>query len=321
MNALHNPPQQLVVGSGATGTATALLLANSGISVRIVTRSGSGPDHPNVERTAADVAAPGVLAQLAEGVTAIYNCANPAYHRWTTDWPPLADAFIDAAAKTGAVLVTLSNLYGYAPPTRPMRATDPLIPETVKGAVRADMWKDAKQAHDQGTIRAVEVRASDFIGPGLGENGHMGDRVIPRLLAGKSVSLLGRVDQPHSWTAVDDVARTLVAAAQNEQAWGRAWHVPTAPPKTQRDLVHQMCEIAGIAPVNVKTIPNLAVSALGLFMPALRELKEMLYQFEAPFIIDAQETTEVLGLTHTPLGTTLAKTIESYQPKGTPLPA
>ena len=183
----------LVVGAGATGSATATLLASTGANVTVVTRSGSGPDLPGVTRLAADATDVDRLAATAAGAAVIYNCANPAYHRWETDWPPLAASLLAAAERSGAVLVTLSNLYGYPNPTRPMTATDELNPSSRKGAVRVAMWRDALAAHDAGRLRMTEVRASDFIGPDLGENGHMGDRVIPRLLANKSVSLLGHL--------------------------------------------------------------------------------------------------------------------------------
>ncbi len=310
----HNRPIHVIVGAGATGTATARLLADRGERVRVITRSGSGLAHPNVEVVAADAGDAAAFRSAAAGATIIYNCANPPYHRWTTDWPPVAASLLDAAEHLDAVLVTLSNLYAYAPPTAPMRATDPLDPPSVKGGVRADMWHAAKAAHDAGRVRAVEVRASDFIGPGLGANGHMGDRVVPRVLAGKSVSLLGRTDQAHSWTAISDVAETLVAVGQDERAWGRAWHVPTAPPMTQEQLVHRMCALAGVEPVKVKTLPRVLLTVVGVAVPAMRELKEVLYQFESPFVIDSSDTTRQLGLGHTPLDDTLMATLDSYRP-------
>ena len=302
----------LVVGAGATGTATTKLLAQSGASVTVVTRSGSGPDMAGVTRLATDAADADQLASIAAGATAIYNCANPPYHRWQSDWPPLADSLLVAAERSGAVLVTLSNLYGYPNPSKPMRATDELNPSSRKGAVRAAMWQDALAAHDAGRLRMTEARASDFIGPGLGDNGHMGDRVIPRLLAGKSVSLLGDLDQPHSWSAVDDVARTLVALGTDERAWGRAWHVPTVAPLSQRELVLRMCELANVSPVKIKAMPKLALRAAGLFVPAVRELGEVSYQFDAPFVIDSSETTDVFDLSPTALDVTLRATLASY---------
>jgi len=116
----------VIVGAGAVGTATAKLLADRGERVRIITRSGSGPQHPAIERISADATDTDRLADLAAGATAQYNCANPQYHRWLTDWPPLATALLTAAERTGAVLATVSNLYGYGPVAGPITPETPL---------------------------------------------------------------------------------------------------------------------------------------------------------------------------------------------------
>lgn len=312
-NTARTAEHHIVVGAGATGTATARLLAENGKRVTVISRSGRGPAEPGIELVAADASDRQTLTELTVGAAAIYNCANPQYHQWATAWPPLAEALLAAAEANDAVLVTLSNLYGYADPTAPMKATDPLNPSSIKGGIRAKMTNDALAAHNAGRVRVTEARASDFIGPGVGETGHMGDRVVPRILAGKSVSLLGNVDKAHSWTAIDDVANTLVTIASDERAWGRAWHVPTVEPMTQRELVHRMCALAGVEPVKVKTLPSAVLTVGGLFVPALRELKEMLYQFTEEFIIDSQETTDVFGIKPTPLDDTLRAALASYR--------
>lgn len=302
----------LIVGAGPTGSATARLLASTGNLVTIVTRSGSGPAEPGITQIAADAADSEQFTRIAVGASVIYNCANPPYHRWSTDWPPLAASLLQAAQANDAVLVTLSNLYMYAKPTSAMRATNPLDAPSVKGNVRAHMWGDALAAHNTGRVRVTEARASDFIGPDVGANGHMGDRVVPRILRGKKVSLLGDVDAIHSWTAIDDVARTLVALGSDERAWGPPWHVPTVPPLSQRALVHKMCALAGVDPVKVSSIPNVIIRALGLAVPAMREMREVAYQFQAPFVIDSQETTDVFGIEPTALHSTLQTTLSSY---------
>jgi nucleoside-diphosphate-sugar epimerase len=302
----------LVIGAGATGAATAKRLADAGANVRIVTRSGSGPDHPGIERVAANAADKATLLRLATGAEVIYNCANPQYHQWASDWPPLAASILNAAEQTGAVLVTLSNLYGYAEPTSPMTAHDPLNPPSRKGQIRTDMWHAALASHQAGRARIVEARASDFIGPDLGSTSHMGDRVVPRIIKGKSVSLLGDIDAAHSWTAIDDVARTLIMLGQQPASWGRAWLVPTVAPLSQRQLVTAFCDAAGVEPVKVSSIPGFAVWAGGVFSPAMRELREVAYQFEAPFVMDSSETTAQFDLHPTPLIETLQATLASY---------
>lgn len=307
----------LVIGAGVIGAGVARRLADRGERVRLVTRSGSGPDRPDIERVAADATDAESLATLAAGAATIFNCANPPYPKWASAWPPLSAGVIAAADASGARLVTMSNLYGYAADSSPMRATDELDPPTRKGEIRAAMWRDALTAHDAGRIETTEVRASDFIGPGVGANGHIGDRFVPRLLAGKSVSVLGRPDVEHSWTYVDDVVTTLVAVAGDDRSFGRPWHVPTLAPLTFEQLAAEFARVGGTPAVKVKSIPAALPKIVGIVSPMMRELPEMRYQFDHPFVIDAADTTETFGITPTPLADQVAATIDSYrQPTG-----
>jgi saccharopine dehydrogenase-like NADP-dependent oxidoreductase len=103
----------VVVGAGAVGRATAELLSSVGHRVRVISRSGRDVAVPGVECSACDAAAVQQLTAVTEGAAALYNCANPAYHRWTEEWPSLAAALLTVAERHGAVLATVSNLYPY----------------------------------------------------------------------------------------------------------------------------------------------------------------------------------------------------------------
>jgi nucleoside-diphosphate-sugar epimerase len=303
--------RHVVVGAGAVGTATARLLAGQGDLVTVVTRSGSGPSDPAITRLAADAADADVLTGLSTDAVAIYNCANPPYHRWSVDWPPLAGSLLTAAERTGAVLATVSNLYGYGPVDGPMTEDTPLDASGPKGQVRARMWHDAVAAHRSGRLRATEVRGSDYLGGGA--QSQIGDRVVPRLLAGRRVQVLGGADQPHSWTFVDDVARLLVTAASDERAWGRAWHVPSGPPRTQRQVVADLCRVAGVPPVRVDVLHRPLLRVLGLVNPTIREVGEVLYQFERPYLLDSTAAQRTFGLAPTPWDEVLAAVVRQYR--------
>src|SRR6266498_1353209 len=125
--------------------------------------TGSGPTHPAIERVAADATDAERLSALADGAAALYNCANPLYHRWLTDWPPLASSLLTAAERSGAVLVSASNLYGYGPVDGPITPETPLAATQPKLRLRAQMWRDALAAHQAGRLRTSEARASDYI--------------------------------------------------------------------------------------------------------------------------------------------------------------
>jgi len=299
----------LVVGAGAIGSGVAAELSARGESVTVVSRRGRHPQLAGVSGVAADAADASRLAELARGTTAIFNCVSPAYHRWLTDWPPIASALLHAAEDSGAVLVTTSNLYAYGRPAGPMSSTDALAADYAKAQVRAGMWNDAVKAHRAGRLRAAEVRASDYVGPNAA--GFIDQQLLPRLLKGQRCLMIGRLDVAHSWTFTYDTARTLVAVADQPVAWGRAWHAPTNPPRTQRELVADLADAAGVARPRVSSIPTSALMVMGLFNPIVRELRHTLYQFTAPFVIDDTATRAELGLTPTPWPDVLVTTVAS----------
>jgi nucleoside-diphosphate-sugar epimerase len=301
----------LVVGAGAIGATVALMLAEQQHSVRLVSRRGGGPLHSRINLVAGDAKDVEMVCELATGQTAIFNCISPPYNQWPTQWPPMANALLLAAEKSGAVLATMSNLYVYGRPAGPMTPQSPFLANYEKAKVREKMWLDAVAAHDTGRIRATEVRASDYIGPNA--QSAMGDRVFPRVLAGKSCTIIGSPDVLHSWTYTHDVARTLITCANDPKAWGKAWHAPTNVPRTQREVVNDIADVAGLAHVKVKPVPTFVIKALGIFNPLMRELPKTMYQFTSPFIIDDSATRETFGLEPTPWAEMLQATLDSYR--------
>src|SRR4051812_36869976 len=282
----------VIVGAGPIGSTTASLLADRGERVRVVTRSGKGLEHPNVERVAADATDADRLTALTEGAVALYNCASPAYHQWLTDWPPIAAALLTSAERTGAVLATTSNLYGYGEVHGPITSSTPLAATHPKLRLRADMWRAALAAHEAGRLRATEVRGSDY----LEANSIFAFALGKPLLAGKRAWSPAPLDVPHSWTSITDVAALLTPAATDERAWGRAWLVPSEPPLTIRELATRFTAVAGVGAPKLGVIPAPVLRAVGLFSPMVKELGTTAYQFSRPFVLDADESTEVFGL-------------------------
>lgn len=296
--------RHVIVGAGPVGTSVARLLVADGHEARMVTRRGTGPD--GVERIAVDAGDAARLVQLTRGAAALYNCANPAYHRWVTDWPPIATAMLRAAEQSGAVLVITGNLYGYGPVDGPLTEDLPLASTGTKGRVRAQMWHDALAAHQAGRIRATEIRGSDYVGPDA--NSLLTIAVVPRLAAGKTAYVPAPVDVPHTWTAVADMARMLVTAAGDSRAWGRAWHVPSAEPATLRQLSGMAAHELGVEP-RLRELPYSALWAAGLVNPMARELRETRYQFARPFVMDSSAAQRIFGIGPTPLAESVRQTV------------
>jgi len=297
----------VVIGAGPVGAGIAALLAERGTPVTVVTRSGSGPDHALVTKVKADAADAKALVAAATGAEAIYNCANPPYHQWDTAWPPMHVAMMTAAERTGAVLVMMDNLYAFGPgSTMPMREGDATNAKGPKGAVRARMEKDLLDAHATGRLRATFARASDFYGPEV-RGAALGERVWPKVLAGKNAQLLGALDVPHSISYMPDVVRTLVTIAADERAWGTAWHVPNAPAGTQRQTIEAFAKAAGTN-AGVSAVPKVILTAMGVFSPMMKAMRETWYQFSDPWITDSTLTEQMFGLAATPLAVGAAAT-------------
>jgi nucleoside-diphosphate-sugar epimerase len=305
----------VVVGKGAVGTTIARLLAQQGHQVRVVSRSG-GPSPTvgsaggeGIEHIRADAADTAALTGHARGAVAIYNCVNPPYHRWPTEWPPMATAMLDAAEATGAVLVITGNLYGYGPVSRPMTEDMPLAATGTKGQVRARMWTEALERYQAGRVRVTEARSSDYFGPLVTDQGQLGQRIMPKLLRGRSVSVIGDPDAPHSWTYIPDVAAAMATLATDERAWGRPWHVPSAVGLSQRQMITALAEAAATGPIKVSAVPAAVLSAAGLVVPLMRELREVRYQFDRPFLLDSSAYESTFGGRATPLAEAVAATV------------
>jgi nucleoside-diphosphate-sugar epimerase len=244
------------------------------------------------------------------------NCVNPPYHRWPADWPPIAASVLAAAEHSGAVLVTLSNLYGYGPrvpggydQAHPITEATPLAATGRKGRVRARVWEDALAAHRAGRVRVTEVRAADFVGPGA--QSAMGERIVRHVRQGKNVSVLGRADRPHTWSFTDDVARMLVTAGTDPRAWGHAWHVPSNEPLSQRQVIDDFARAAGVGQVRVGEIPSVVVRGLGLVWPLMRELRETEYQFREDFVMNSSAAQATFALKPAPWEEIVAVTVNS----------
>jgi dTDP-D-glucose 4,6-dehydratase len=275
-------------------------------SVRLVSRRGTSLD--GARAISADAADRESLLAATTGADVIYNCVNPAYHLWQEAWPPIARNLIDAAEHADAVLVTLSNLYGYGPVDDAMTEDMPLPGHTRKGSVRANMWHEALAAHQAGRIRTTEVRASDYIGE-AGSQTNFGDRVIPKLRAGKPVTLMGRTDQPHSWTYTGDAARLLSIVGTDERAWGKAWHVPSNPPVTQAQVIADLAAGMDVAVPKIRTAGAGMLRVVGLFNADARELVEMMYEFDRPFVMDSTRAQRTFGLSPTPWPDVIQETL------------
>ncbi|ROP34581.1 nucleoside-diphosphate-sugar epimerase [Pseudokineococcus lusitanus] len=292
--------RHVVVGKGPVGSAVAQVLVREGHEVVVLSRSG-GTSTAQVRHVAVDAADGAALAAATGRADALYNAVNPKdYTRWAREWPPVAAALLRAAEESGAVLAVMGNLYGYGRPDGPMTASTPLAATDAKGRLRARMWRDALAAQEAGRVRGVvEVRASDFVGAVPTPQSHL-TRQLATLRRGGRAWVVGDPDALHSWTYVPDVAELLVRVATDASTWGRAWMVPSGDPRSQRQALTDVAAAMGARTPRVSGMPWPVLRAVGLAVPQMGEIVGIRHQWDGDFVLDATETTAVLGLTATP---------------------
>jgi nucleoside-diphosphate-sugar epimerase len=217
-----------------------------------------------------------------------------------------------AAERVGALLVTLENVYGYGPTGgRAMTEDLPLAATTVKGRTRAAMTRELLAAEDTGRVRIAIGRASDFFGPGVTES-TLGPQVFANALARKRAVFLGNPNLPHTYSYVPDIAAGLATLGTDDRAVGGVWHLPGPETVTTRALLELVAGHLG-HPVGIRSIPNLAVRALGVAVPMMRGLAEMSYEFDEPFVLDTTKYVSTFGAAGTPLATAIEETVVWYR--------
>ena len=303
----------VVLGTGQVGCALAACLAGRGLAVRAVSRHRPAALAGGIEWRAADVADPGAAAGAATGAAVVDQCLNAPYAQWPELFPPLQRGALAAAERAGALLVTLENLYGYGPSGgKPMTEDLPLAATTVKGRTRAAMTGELLAAAAAGRVRIAIGRASDFFGAGVTEGSTLGRRVFGNALAGRRADFIGDPGLPHTYSYVPDIAAGLATLGTDPRAAGQVWHLPGPPTVTTRALLDLTAAEVG-HPVAIRSVSRRALRALGLVSPMMRELAEMAYQFEEPFILDTARYEATFGPAGTPLAAAVAVTIAWYR--------
>lgn len=307
-------PGHVIFGTGAIGLATLDALRRRGESVRLVNRSGRAPVPDGVEVVAGDARDPEFTAEAARGAAVVYQTLAPPYPEWTAQFPALQAGVLAAAEANGARLVSMENVYMYGRPGgHTLTEETGHNAHTKKGRLRGEMSRSLLAAHHAGRVEVAIGRASDYFGPRGGAQSNLGDRLFPAALNGTAASVLGNPDQPHSYTYIPDIGEGLAVLGEHPDAPGEVWHLPNDPDtRTTRQLVDMVFARAGRSGGRLRRVPRLLIGALGMVSPVMRELVEMQYQFDEPFIVESTKIAR-LGAAHTPLDAALFNTLMSYR--------
>jgi nucleoside-diphosphate-sugar epimerase len=309
-----NKQLQVIFGTGPLGQAVMReLLTRDNVTIRMVNRSGNrGAIPAQVEILASDAYDAEKVKQVTAGASVVYQCAQPKYTEWREKFPPLQRAILEGTAANDAKLIIGDNLYMYgATDGQPIHENLPYAAKGHKGRTRAAMAKEILDAHKSGKIRAALARGSDFYGEGVRYSA-MGERVFDALLQGKAAQFIGNVDLPHTYTYIGDFGKAMVILGENDEALGKAWHVPNAPTMTTRQMIEIIAAEIGVK-AKISAMPKIMFAALSLVHPMLRELREMMYEFEEDYILDHSQFEATFGNIATPMDEAIRLTVAWYR--------
>ncbi len=300
----------VVFGTGPLGLAVMRSLLADDFRVRMVNRSGKGDVPSAVELVEADALDLNDVRNACDGASIVYQCASPP-PRLIEIFPRFQRNILEIAGIVGATLVIADNLYCYGDVGGPITEDLPMSAATDKGRRRAAMGREALEACAAGKVRVAIGRASDFFGPYVLHSA-MGERAIVPAFRGKTSKLIGDIDQPHTFTFIDDFARALITLGRHQEALGHAWHVPNPPTLTQREFMTRIFDAIGARP-DMKGTGKTMMTIGGIFIDAAQEMVEVMYQFEKPWVVDSSRFESTFNQNATPLDEAIRRTVEWYR--------
>jgi len=280
----------VIIGYGAVGRATAAALVARGESVRIAQRSRPAALPAGAAFRACDTLDAASVRAAVNGAGQVVLAVGFAYDRkvWRRVWIPTMTNVIEACAATGARLVFVDNLYQLGPQRTPRTEDMPLTRRGAKPAILTAvtrLWMDAAAT---GRVKVAALRCTDFYGPGVPVS-HIGSTGFGALARGKPALLLAPPDTPHDFAYVPDIARAVVSLLDApDDAYGQVWNMPCAPTRTPREILAMGAAALGAKP-KITAVPLWLLPILGLFSTFMREVADVGFTWDRPYVVDGSK--------------------------------
>ncbi len=282
--------KQTILGSGgAIGIELAKALTEYTTDIRLVSRNPVKVN-PTDELISADLLNPLEVESSVKGSSIVYVTVGFPYSLkvWKSSWPKFIDNVIDACKKHGSKLVFFDNIYMYHPNfLNGMTEETPVLPSSKKGEVRAEIASKILKEIAKGTITALIARSADFYGPGIKNTSVLTETVFKPLSMGKKASWMSSVNYKHSYTFTPDAGRATALLGNSEDAFNQVWHLPTAAdPMTGKEWIEAIAAEMGVKP-RYQVATRLIVKVMGIFLPVMREMPEMMYQYDRDYLFSS----------------------------------
>jgi len=306
-------PYTIIGAGGAIGTPLAQELLKNGNPVRLLSRSGKTME--GAESRKVDVFNPQELTEGIRGSKVAYLLVGLDYNAklWQEKWPVVMQNTINACKETGVPLVFFDNVYMYGPVQGKMTEETPFNPSSKKGAVRAKIANMLLEAMQRGEVTASIARSADFYGPWADEKSMFFQTVFKNFSEGKKAQWLGNPAMAHTMSYTIDCAKALVTLADDPSSFNQTWHLPSKnPPLIPTDLIKLAANEMGVPYKGVQAAPKWLVRIIGLFVPIMKEMVEMVYQNEQVYWFDSSKFEQKYGFAPTSYEEGIRETVKFF---------
>ena len=290
---------------GANGNIAQIVSAELnqyGIAVRQFSRKPARVN-PSDELFPGDLLNQNSVSDAVQGAEVVFLLAGLPYKSstWERDWPIVMRNTLDACIMHGAKLVFFDNMYAYDPAqVGNLTEETQLNPKSRKGKVRKHilemLWKEVSA----GKLKALVARAADFYGPDA-KNSVLHELVIKKMKAGKNAQYLYSTSKKHSWTYIPDAGKATAFLALQQDSWNQTWHLPTESSFSSVNEIHSILNKELGTKLKILVLPSWLVSILGLFIPVMKEIKELSYQLKEDYCFDSSKIEKAYGLKAIPI--------------------
>jgi len=308
--------QTILGSSGAIGIELAKALKKFTNEIRLVSRNPNKVN-PTDELLSADLLNADEVRKAIEGSTVVYITIGFPYSVkvWKESWPKLMRNVIDACIDQNCKMVFFDNIYMYdSNNLNGMTEETPINPPSKKGEIRNEIAKMIMDAVSEGKLTALIARSADFYGPKIQNTSMLTETVFKPFSNGKKANWMGSVNFKHSFTYTPDAGKATAMLGNSEDAYNQIWHLPTAAnPFTGKEWIEAIAMEMGAKP-NFQVAPKFLVKIMGLFVPIMKEMVEMLYQYDRDYVFDSSKFESEFDFKPTPYVDGIKKIVGSdYQ--------
>ncbi len=314
---INNMKQTILGAGGAIGIELAKALTQYTTDIRLVGRNPKKVN-PNDELFPADLSDRDAVFKAVEGSEIVYVTVGFEYKSkvWQQMWPPFITNVIDACSEHNAKMVFFDNVYAIGGNNvNHITEASPISPTSKKGAVRAEVDQQILKAIEQGKVNAIIARSPDFFSEVKATSMSM-NLIYDNLIKGKKAQWLCNANKVHNMGYTPDLAKGTAILGNTPDAYNQIWNLPTDSERiTGEEWINLFAQEMN-TPNAYQVLPNWLMKVLGLFIPIMKELPEMNYQFDRDYFFDSSKFNQRFDYTPTKNAIAVKQTVELLGKEG-----